>query len=114
MAAILLALELRADHDRPSDIVAENYVVDLFADWMAFDLVMPSTRQHSLKDKEAYWTSTGFGKEVHRMLRRRKLLAQELPLEEESVPGTHADHPDASPPVDAAESTKAASEGHEP
>jgi hypothetical protein len=69
-----LALMVRADESRTSDIVALNQVQELFADFMALDLVMPSTRKHSVKDAHEYWSLTEFGKDLHKMQRRRKLM----------------------------------------
>jgi hypothetical protein len=35
---------------------------------------MPSTRKHSVKDAHEYWSLTEFGKDLHKMQRRRKLM----------------------------------------
>jgi len=70
-----LALSLRKDRARQVDTVAHNQVQELFADWSALDLVMPSERKRSLKDTEEYWTLTSFGRDLHKWMRRRELLS---------------------------------------
>jgi len=65
---------VKADADRNAGIVAVNHVQELFADMMALDLVMPSKRKHSVKDDDEYWSLTEFGKAVHKMQRRRRLM----------------------------------------
>jgi hypothetical protein len=64
------------DEDRSTDIVALNQVRELFADWNALDLVTPSDRKRSLKDKEEYWTLTPFGKDFHKWTRYRLLTSE--------------------------------------
>lgn len=100
--ARFLALALKADRDRPSDIVAINQVKELLADWNALDLVEPSTKKHSVSDTGEYWTLSEFGREVHRRARRRRFLAgeatdapepkdeEEEKTETEGAPGAHA------------------------
>jgi hypothetical protein len=73
VTANYLAMTLKKDPDRRHDLVALNHVQGLFADWQALDLVEPSTRKHSVKDTEEYWSLTTFGVEVNKALRRQKL-----------------------------------------
>lgn len=72
--AEFLAHNLGTDKSRNTDIVALNEMQGLLADWMVFDLVMPSERKHSLKDSGEYWSLTEFGKDLHKMQRRRRLM----------------------------------------
>ena len=56
--------------------VAQNQVKEILADWMVFDIVMPSAQKHSVKDTDEYWSLTELGKDLHKMHRRRELLVE--------------------------------------
>ncbi|WP_431279662.1 DUF4062 domain-containing protein [Leifsonia poae] len=73
--AHLLAIHVRSDNSRATDIVPINLMKDLFADLMALDLVAPSSLKHSLKDTSEYWSLTPFGTEFLRWSKRRRLIA---------------------------------------
>jgi len=76
-AQYIYALGLTIDKSGGSNgQVAQNQVKDLLADWMVFDLVMPSAQKHSVKDTDEYWSLTELGKNLHKMHRRRELLVE--------------------------------------
>ena len=61
---------LRMDWPIPS-----NTMKQLLVDWQVLDLVKPSAKKHSVKDRNEYWTLTEFGNEIYKSIRKDKLIA---------------------------------------
>ncbi|HYW55452.1 MAG TPA: DUF4062 domain-containing protein [Polaromonas sp.] len=80
-------------HNHP---VGTNIVSGFIADFSALDLIQPSKKNHSVKDKEKYWTLTLLGKQVMRESRRLALEAGVVPSTPPVAEGTISkdDQPD--------------------
>jgi hypothetical protein len=97
----LLALYVRRDKNRLVDIVPYNQMQQIYAQLRALELVRPSTRQHSVKDTNEYWSLTDLGQELLNMLTRDRLL------------GTKAPAPNDEPIISTDDTTSASTEnGH--
>lgn len=116
-SASYLAMHVRADTDRPADIVPHNTVRDLLSDFMTYDLVQPSTRRHTVTDTNEYWSLTPYGTDVLKWLRRLHLsqaTAAKSPSDQEggaSVDGVAEAQADARPVKRARPPKKKAGEG---
>lgn len=65
--------------------IGSNIVSDMIADMAALDLIEPSKKKHSLKDKNDYWSLTKLGKQVLKEFRRVR-LEEGLKSADESPP----------------------------
>jgi len=54
--------------------VPMNYFRDWIADLVSLELIEPSEKLHSLKDKSRYWKLTNFGLNIHKKARKFQLL----------------------------------------
>lgn len=55
-----------------------NTVKSIMADLFVLSLIEPSTKKHSLKDANEYWTLTEFGKEIYKKIRGEIMLEPEV------------------------------------
>ena len=69
----LLAMAIRADKTKDSDIVAYNQLKELMADYMTLDLVKPSERELAPDDVNNYWVLTALGIRMLKLIRRTAL-----------------------------------------
>ncbi len=53
--------------------IGKNIVESLLADFVALDVIEPSSKKHSVHDKDNYWSLTKLGKQVLRRARRIQL-----------------------------------------
>lgn len=79
LCASYIALNIRKDELRRPNIIPINMMKDLLTELMAFDLVAPSRRQHSLKDPGEYWAITEYGESFLKWLTLRRFQEQDLP-----------------------------------
>lgn len=71
-----LGIIARPNKDRKADDffpVPKNVVSHFISDFIALGLFEPSSKRHSVKDKNEYWTLTELGKEIYTKIRREKL-----------------------------------------
>lgn len=81
-SARMIALTFRPNKNRqPREEwpCPSNHVRQIFADLNVLDLVAPSTKKHSVKDNNDYWTLTEEGKKIYKEV-RREALEQNLKL----------------------------------
>lgn len=69
----LLAMAIRGDKTKNSDVVAYNQLTELMADYMTLDLVNPSEREHAPDDVNNYWVLTPLGIRMLKAIRRTML-----------------------------------------
>lgn len=60
--------------------VPQNTIKKIFADLVVLDLVKPSSKRHSVKDLNDYWTITDEGKNAFKAI-RRKIIESNLDFE---------------------------------
>jgi hypothetical protein len=61
-------------HLRAETAIPLNYVQGWLGDFMALDLLEPSTKKHSVSDTDQYWTLSDFGKSIYKFIRTDILL----------------------------------------
>lgn len=64
--------ELRKEWPIPS-----NYLKRITADFNALDILVPSTKKHSVNDTNEYWSLTENGKKLYKIIRKESILLTE-------------------------------------
>jgi sRNA-binding regulator protein Hfq len=63
--------------------IPSNYIKKILADLSVLEIIQPSSKKHSIKDSEEYWTLSESGKKTYKLIRRELLEYSDLIIEEE-------------------------------
>jgi hypothetical protein len=98
LSDVLSVVAWTASRVDPSKLAADwpipkNTCARILADLTALGLIQPSTKKHSVHDKQEYWMLASLGRDVYMRLRRARLdagLNAEPTLEEVGAPASTA------------------------